>query len=595
MTRDANPSNTAKSCRASTGRSDDMRHEASHDQGAANAVDAEANRMRKPDALVSAQAVRRIMYGSDVGGPRATFELRFRTSRDQYVEVEVDGPSLLKPERVIEQVIAQQGLFSADPESLRADVERCTTQEVPTVNRSTITGWKGRGARSAFLTPAGTFGPAAAEYEFARGQDHVSINGEVGEQKGTLKGWRQAVGRYVEMSSAGRVLLGSALAAPLLRWAGLGESWMFLLAGKSTSGKTTLLNGASSFQGSATAVSPRSTDRRFNELAAKHNDLLFVMGDLSQLNQSDRRRVLHWMVMDATSGQPRSVSRAVRATLPDLPFETIAAASAEQSAAEIATAAGVQQLVGERVRGFDLMPGVNGYFDVRPKGKKLRPEKIAARINEGVQLQYGTGLKAWIEWLARHEEAPLKARIGNLTDAFVAKLERQADLNGLERRAARKFGLIYAGLVMGKEAKITRLSNGRAFKSVRKCFDQAMASTAAASTSPNEALEALRRALAASGAIVRPFQGQEAVKAAVRRNPDWLAVETKRAGRRVIGLRPSAVRKAIGEARTQIAFGTLADGNWLRMPKGAKRWQKKIAGCGKVRLVELKPEWLDNT
>lgn len=595
MTNDANTSNTARRSLVTTRRSDKMRHEVSQDRHVVSHARGGSTGPLKPDTLVSAKAHRLIKYGADVGGPNANFELRFRTSLGGCITVEVPGPSLLKPDRVIEQVIAEHGLFPADPVSLKADVEGCVTQEVATVTRTAITGWKGAGAHSAFITPAGAFGPGAAEHEFATVQDHVSINGEVGAQKGSLKEWRRSVGRYVEMSSAGRVLLGSALAAPLLRSAGLGESWMFLLAAKSTTGKTTLLNGVSSFQGSGNPVSPRTSDRRFNELAAKHNGLLFVIGDLSQLNQSDRRRVLHWMVMDATSGQPRSVSRAVKATLPDLPFETIAASSAEQTAAEIANGAGVQQLVGERVRGFDLMPGVNGYFDVRPKAKKLRPETIVGRINEGAQRQYGTALRAWIEWLAGHEEASLEAQVGELMDAFVAKLDQHGDLSGLERRAARKFGLIYAGLVLGREAKITRLSSNQAFKSVRICFNRAMASTAAASPSPEAALKAFRQALSSPGSVVRAFQGQAAVKAAIRRNPDWLAVETKRDGQRVIGLRPSAVRKAIGKARAQIAFGTLTEGGWLRMPKGTKRWQKKIPGCGKVRLVELKPEWFDKT
>lgn len=591
MTNDANPSNTARRSSATTRRSSKMRHEASRIRHAIPQVTGEPASLPKPETLVSANAHRRVVYGPDVGGPKAHFELRFGTSSGKTIVIEVPSPDLLKPDRVIDQIVHCSGLFPADRPSLRSDVERCVITQVPQVTRTAITGWQGVGADRAFVTPAGAFGPGADGHEFATQQDHISISGKVGAQRGTLKGWRKAVGRYLEMSSTGRVLLGAALAAPLIKSAGLGESWIFLLAGKSTIGKSTLLNGVSSFQGSGAPVSPRTSDRRFNELAAKSNQLLFVVGDLSQLNRADRRRVLHWLVMDATAGQPRSVSRAVKDKLPDLPFVTIAALSAEQTAAEIAEGAGVQQLVGESVRCFDLIPGPGGYFDVRPNGKKLKPETIAQRINEGALLQYGSGLRAWIEWLAAKEEAWLETRVRGLIEEFVTKLDSGGSLTGLERRAARKFGLVYAGLVLGGEAKITRISPKRAFKSVRACFLRAFASAGMAS--PDAALAALRNALSAPDALLRTCQGGAAVKAAVRRNPNWLAFDTRHKGRRMIGLYPPAVRKTIGAEAARAAFAKLAEDGALRMDRGGDRWLKKIPGGGKVRLLALKPDWLD--
>lgn len=593
MTRDTTFSNTANR-RAPTvkRRSGAVRHEASHAPRRAPAsCEMAVPRVDVPEMLISVKSKRKIHYGPDVGGPKATYELKFRTSLKRSLRIETDSPDLLRPDRVIDKVIEEHGLFPSNIAELREQIRRCTQTLVPTVERTTITGWRGGDRERAFVTPARTFGKGRARYEFASSLDHMATEGQVGGVVGSLAGWREAVGQYLEMSSAGRVLLGAALAAPLLDVSGLSESWIFLLAGRSTTGKSTLLNGASSFQGASPPISPRTTDRRFNELAAKHNHLLFVVGDLSQLNNGERRRVLHWLVMDATAGQPRSVSRTMRSTLPDLPFTTIAALSAEQNSAEIAEGAGVRQLIGETVRCFDLMSGRRGYFDVRPKVGRLKPEEIAGRINEGVVHQHGSALKAWIEWLSGRSQSWLRSRVGRLIDEFVQGVDPDRTWSSLERRAARKFGLVYAGLVMGRKAQVTTLSRKQAFLSVRKCLRRAMASTVAAS--PEAALMVLKRALRAPDAMLRTYQGGQQVKKAVKANPDWLALDTKRNGKRMIGLRASSIRKTLGDVNAQIAFDKLVQEGWLRMPKGKARWQKKIPGAGKIRLLELQPDWLD--
>lgn len=579
MTRSSNttkPTKVGVRCR-----SDAMRHEAP----------APLSGVKSADLLVSVKPTRRIRYGADVGGMKTTFELEFRTSRERLVIVEVDSTDLMKPQRVIEKVVSYQGIFPADEMKLKSQVARCTGTCVPVVERTTITGWRAKRSNRAFVTPACSFGPGKENYEFAASLDHLDRGGCVGTVMGDLKTWKKEVGQYLEMSNVGRVLLGAALAAPLLGAAELTESWILLLAGRTTSGKSTLLKGAASFQGGADPVSPRTSDRRFNELAAKHNDILFIIGDLSQLNKADRRRVLHWLAMDATAGQPRSVSRAVRASLPDLRFRTIAALSAEQTSDEIAQSAGVTRLAGESVRCFDLVPGAKGYFDSRPKRKQLTPEVIAERINDGATKNYGSGLQAWIEWLARRAEAQLRKDVHTLMDEFVKELDSDGSLDGVDRRSARKFGLIYAGLVLGQRAGVTSLPKRRALKSVRKCFVSATSTNR--KVSAEDALAKLRSVLTARGAMLRTCQGAEEVRRAVLDNPDWLCVETNRQEQRTIGLRPGIICRAIGDVMAQTAFDALIEQGLLEASIGTARWQKKIPGAGKVRLLALNGNWLD--
>jgi hypothetical protein len=539
--------------------------------------------------LISVKARRLVHYAPDAGGPKAVYELRFKTSQHRSLVVEVDSANLTQPREVVKKAVNERGIFPAQVDDLCAQIEECRRAVVPDVTRTVITGWRGGEGERAFVTPAATFGPAKSRYEFATAEDHVAPESQVGVVKGDLLGWRRAVGKYLEMSSTGQVLLGAALAAPLLKSAGLSESCIFLLAGRSTSGKSTLLKGVSSFQGSAAPANPGNSDRRFIELAAKHNELLFVVGDLSQCNVPDRRRVIHFLAMDTTSGQGRGVSRAVKKTVPDLHFTTIAALSAEGTSTEIAAGAGVRQLIGETVRCFDLVPGRKGYFDARPK--KLKPEIVAQRINDGADQQHGSGLEAWVNWLSGKSVKWLQSRVGKLIDEFVCNVDPKGLLSSVERRAARKFGLLYAGLVLGRKARITRLPKTQLFRSVRRCFRRSMASNAA--EAPEAALVALKAALKAPGAVLPSYQGGERVKAAVASNPDWLAIDTKRNGKRMIGLRASAVRKVLGDRRAKVALDKLVQTGCLTSPSGEDRWQKKVPGAGKIRLLELQPEWFD--
>lgn len=587
MRDDTKPSNTAGRSTDQYARSHEMRHEASP---VSRAKKARSSAPATTDKLVSVRCARRLIYAADAGGPKAACEMIFKTAQGHRHSVQVDPVELQRPATVIAKAINQTALYPLDETALRAQVQAGTDSNPPMVTMTTVSGWKDRGAARAFVTPGRSFGPGKSSYRYASSEDHASGGGQLGCVRGDLKGWHRDVGVYLEMSTAGRVLLGAAMAAPLLRLANIPESWIMLLCGGSTSGKSTLLAGVASFQGAETTINPRTSERRFTELAARHNDLLMPVGDLSQLSKGDRRHVLHRLTMDSTSGAGRSVSRAVRGSLPDLTFTTIAAASAEHSSVEIAREAGVPRLPGEQVRCFDLPPGKKGYFD-RTSRSGLAADVITRRINEGVVEQYGAGLKAWIDWLAEQDEARLVKRLNVRVDRFVRKASSSGPLSALEARAARKFGLIYAALAMGREAGIVRMSTGNAVMTCRRAFRSAM--SAATASDPDAALKALKSALQTKYAVVKTYQGDEAVRCQLRKHPNWLAVETKRGGKRAIGLHPPSVQKALGLAVTEVAFQELQARGLLSQEKGVARWQKKLPGLPtKVRLLQLDVSWL---
>ena len=544
------------------------------------------------DTIVSVRAIRQIFYGADSGGPKVNVELKFETARGvstSNLTIEVEAAELESPSHVIKLIVNQSGLYAADRNKLTDLIGQCARTSTTLVNRTVTTGWAPQ-CHGAFITPARTFGPKRSEWEFNASVERGASARQVGRVQGSLVDWQKSVAGYMQMSSAGCVLLGAALAAPLMPFTALPESFILLLAGKSTTGKSTILAGASSLQGAARPASPSSSKRRLEELAANHNNLLFVVGDLSQLDGPEQRRLMHMLTMDATAGNARSVSRAVQGTLPDLTFTTIGALSSELNSRDIAEKVGASRLAGELVRCFDLLPGEAGYFDLVSPKVRMDAAAIAGAINAGAEQFHGAALKQWIRWLSRQQEEEIKSEVRELTTKCISKFDARHPLDHLQRRAAQKFGLIYSALHLGRRAGVLKIPKKTIWKATRRSFARAMA--CAYESAPEQALERLKEALARPDARLVLAQGDRPVAAAVKRNPDWLAVETVKKGRPVIGLRPTAVEKLLGMSSARSAFGALTTLGVLRIAAGEKRFQKRIPGCGKVRLIELDPDWL---
>lgn len=242
------------------------------------------------------------------------------------------------------------------------------------------------------------------------------------------------------------------------------------------------------------------------------------------------------------------------------------------------------------MRCFDLPAGPKGYFD-RASHSKLPADVIAGRINEGVLEHHGSGLKAWINWLTKQDEARLAKQLNVQIDRFVKNLSASGPLSALEMRAARKFGLMYAALAMGRKAGIVGISSRNALKSCRRGFRTAMATAVA--SDPEKALVALKTALKARNAVVKTCQGAKAVRRQIRKHPDWLAVETTRYKKHAIGLCSRSLRKVLGPHTAEIAIAELRQRGLIKQEKGTKRWQKKLPGpAGKVTLFQLEENWL---
>lgn len=548
---------------------------------------------RKADTVVSVKALERRIEDPD--GPNRTsyHHLRFKTARGEHRDLTVLTTDLMTPSKVLQAFVTRFGMFPFGEDALKKEIAELQTRDVPEVLLTVLCGWKGEGAERAFVTPVRSYGPARRFNRFdpaAATSDHERKLGAV---RGDLKAWQREVLAYLLMSRPGIVLLGAALAGPLLRYADLTENFVLLLAGKTSTGKSTLLRAVASFQGAAVPIHPNTTARRLSEFGGISNHGLMIIDDLSLIPPSSRRAVLHELTMGTTSGNSKSITRNRVKEYPQLYFSAIIAGSAEQSAAEITSGAGGERLAGETTRCFDLLAKGDHYFDRISASSKLTSAEVAERLNAGAARYYGSGLRRWLRWLVRHPERELRHKVRAHIGYFVNHATKKTS-DPVRARAAAKFGLIYAGLMLAREADLVRLKRRTILKTVLGRFKAAMrVSQSLSSLSTGDAVAALRGALVQPDAVLKGFQGKRLWKEAEARNPNWLGVKISHGDKATIGLRQKQLELKLGKAVVRSAFAALSQQRVLVAPIGEARWLCRLPSKRKVRLAELDPAWLD--
>jgi hypothetical protein len=169
------------------------------------------------------------------------------------------------------------------------------------------------------------------------------------------------------------------------------------------------------------------------------------------------------------------------------------------------------------------------------------------------------------------------------TNRFMRAVAKTGRRKGRERRAARKFGFLYAALLLARYAGVLDWSRADIRAALIRSYEIAMRN--APTETAAEAVDDLRRALLEPGAIVTEEDANE--------DPNWLGVRTHCNRKPVIGLSETAVADAIGRFRAKLAFTALEQAGQLTIGRGQHRWQKRI-GTKRHRLVQLSPEVIES-
>lgn len=268
----------------------------------------------------------------------------------------------------------------------------------------------------------------------------------------------------------------AALAAALSRFASLDEGVVFGLCGPSSTGKTTALQAAQSVLGPSVALADWNlSDRALQELAAAHSDLPLVLDDLERFrtNGGTRAASLSKRLHTLTGGQATLYAATVQGSLPKLNWQAWALSSSPRNLREEFARDRQVPTLGDTVRWIDLVvapPEQGGIWDrIGPDSTSRTAAQKSEELKDAARQFYGTAMQKWIRHLVGiHQTLPVATSA--LVDTFVAEVCPSA--SDVERRIARKIGVVFAAGHMAVAQSILPWKQVHCLRTCRRIFEQ---------------------------------------------------------------------------------------------------------------------------
>jgi hypothetical protein len=297
---------------------------------------------------------------------------------------------------------------------------------------------------------------------------------------GTPTSWRDGVGQLSRLSSIMMFTTSAALAAPLLTMTG-GESFGFCLYAPTRTGKSVAtLVGASliGIDDKSNLIDWNLTEAHLEQRLREYNDLLFPVDDLEAMEGKDREKYLQLRILayrlsqGSSKGRHSSFTKAHEGSHGR--WKCIALTSAEKSIQDMAALAKLERQPGECLRLIDvaaLLPGTEDIFDRASTPTKYFEDwrdTTFAKIATECRQNHGAALKAYLERIVLAEfDVAEVAR--NATSTFVGHVVESGD-GAVARDVAAKFGLVYAGGLLGIRFGIVPWQADELLDAIAKCY-----------------------------------------------------------------------------------------------------------------------------
>ncbi len=297
---------------------------------------------------------------------------------------------------------------------------------------------------------------------------------------GTSTSWRDGVGQLSRLSSIMMFTTSAALAAPLLAITG-GQSFGYCLYAPTRTGKSVAtLVGASliGIDDKDNLIDWNLTEARLEERLTEFNDLLFPIDDLETMKGKDREKYLqlrslaYQLSQGSSTGRHSSFTRTQEGSHGR--WKCIALTSAEKSIQDMAALAKLERQAGECLRLIDvpaLLPGTEDIFDRASTPTKYFEDwrdTTFAKIATECRQNHGAALKTYLEKIVRAEfDVAEFAR--NAASTFVGHVVEIGD-GAVARDVAAKFGLVYAGGLLGIKFGIVPWQTDELLDANAKCY-----------------------------------------------------------------------------------------------------------------------------
>ncbi|NOU06858.1 MAG: DUF927 domain-containing protein [Hyphomicrobiaceae bacterium] len=304
-----------------------------------------------------------------------------------------------------------------------------------------------------------------------------------GRVKGSFEQWQAKIAPLVRYSSRFQLTLAAVCAAPLTRLVGL-QPFAIVLFGQSSLGKSSAVLVACSAQGMGAKeeipnwdVSPSG----FHELARTFNDHMLAVDELgaSELPRDEVYRLVRRVTYQYAEGADatRNSKSAFATSRDEADAKGILITTSEKSFDELASIYGETRDPGEIARAFNVpaaSPGAISIFDLLPDN--IQGDAVSEWLNEQFEAirdncrKYkGAAFRHYMDFITAMPRDKLVEDVRASMKEFESALELKTSFRAL-LHAAKNFGLLYAGGVLGIEAGLLPVTKRRLRMSLIACF-----------------------------------------------------------------------------------------------------------------------------
>jgi hypothetical protein len=336
------------------------------------------------------------------------------------------------------------------------------------------TGWRHNGRQ--FVLPRAVIGTGEPSVRVRPPSARPAAKPTRVGKRGTLAKWKSNVAKPARRSSRLVFAICTAFAAPLIRFANL-NSFGVQLSGPPKIGKSTaLLAGASviGFHRERDLPNFRVTDAALGEIPAEHNDSMLPLNELALLKgrKSERIRDLAYGLSEGTG---TAYSKFVAPGKATLQWRTIAVATGEESAEQIAESDGTVRMGGEAVRWIDLpaiRKGQATIFDFIPANVALQDHvkwsaRTCVKLRVAIRKNHGVAIRKFIKAAIKHPN--LAAELKSHSQSFAAQVSRKSD-SPTTKHLARSFAHIYASGILAVQLGILPWTKNVVLKCLKQCY-----------------------------------------------------------------------------------------------------------------------------
>ena len=379
--------------------------------------------------------------------------------------------------------------------------------------RKSITRRCGWAKDRSYVRPTFTVGPRAGTLSL----HETAIDREIDGRKGNASKWRDGLRGACLASSYLSFAIGIAYGAPLLAVLGEDEGAIFNFHGESSTGKSLLGRACQSVFARARkndVATYNLSGPGLDQLCFARNDLVIVLDEegTAEGNRQKRREDIRKIAFTVPGGRGRIIDKNYRREreMVEPTWRLLAISSGESPLED--KAVGNVRAAGERVRHADIRVRKrekNGIFDRLEGTAKDRKSAAAhaAAVEATLADNYGVALEPHLVALIQTDLNQLEARARSLVDDFVREVG--ADTDAWERRFARKFGIVLAGMVLAAKRDLAPWTVDHAQQSVKRIYRIARRSVKTTEEAASDVLQKLGDAGAQKGCIPKLPEGKK--------------------------------------------------------------------------------------